>query len=203
MAICDTDWVSDTPEKKKKPRVYGGPRHRDFTPPRQLPKLAKGPRNIEEETVEQIARYIASGNTARSAAAKVGLAEGTVGNWLRKAAADRALGDDESTSRYIRWANKIYRAEGEYQGMLEDLLHANLERDPKLILEVLRRRAPIAWSEPAAQLEIKATKLSDEELDQKIEELKQAFSSKGLLKAVEAEVDAEVEEKDDDDIHKP
>lgn len=151
---------------------------KDLTPRNEKP--ANTPPRTEESLVEDMCAHIAVGVPPPTAAILVGLYQGCSGEWIRNAHRDRANG--EENSHFIRWASKIQMALAVFETEVWNETRQGIRRDPKMGLEILRRRFPEHWAEPTSQVDIRVGKMQDEEIENRIAELTMSLATKGLLK---------------------
>lgn len=183
--------MSDEKPKSKPREVAPGrfdwfTRQRDYTrsegPPVELPKPDR--KRIEDEQLDILCSQIEAGVPPTTAATLAGINRATLQEWAKKAAMARA---DNEENRYTRRVARIEQASAKFEQTILSKVVAGVERDPKLGLEILRRRFPKNWAEPATRLQLSTQEMNDNELEARIAELS-VHVKEHLLPASDAEI---------------
>jgi hypothetical protein len=145
------------------------PKQRDFTPLEEKTPIEHGAdKRPEEEQVQLLLSQLEAGLPPSSAATLAGISKSQIASWARLAAEANAEG---LQTRYTRLWDRIQEATAKFEQSILSKVIAGVDKDPKLGLEILRRRFPANWAEPQTRIQLSTNEQSDEEIDARIAEL--------------------------------
>lgn len=145
------------------------PKQRDFTPMTEKEPVEAGAHHRpEEEQVQLLLSQLEAGLPPSSAATLAGISKTQIASWARLAAEAQSEGRQ---TRYTRLWDRVQEATAKFEQNILEKVIAGVDKDPKLGLEILRRRFPANWAEPSTRIQLSTQDKSDEEIDARIAEL--------------------------------
>ncbi len=149
--------------------------------PRVRVKLGR-PTVLTEELAEQLLTMAATGVGQRVAARAVGVSPSTLSNWLARGKASKP-GDESMVEFVERWKDATARGEADLVQYIRDAA----SRTWQAATWLLERRYPKRWGKPKDAAEDDLAKLSDEEIERRIKELRAADPDPRLARLAELE----------------
>ena len=133
------------------------------------------PSSYTAEVAAAILAEVEAGQPIELAAEANGVSRGVVYGWLR----DGSTGLNRTLEKF--WQD-YQRVRARFAGELtKTVLEGVRAKRPDIGLEMLRRRYPDLWAEPAKLIEMRVSKQSDEELAMRALEIAKQLADQGLL----------------------
>jgi hypothetical protein len=133
------------------------------------------PSSYTAELGAAILAEVEAGQPIELAAEANGISRGVVYGWMR----DGSTGLNDTLAKF--WTD-YQKVRARFAGELtRDVLKGVREKRPDIGLEMLRRRFPDLWAEPAKLIEMRVSKQSDEELTIRALEIARQLAAQGLL----------------------